>query len=324
MGGTTTLNRSQSWASAPSLKICGRSKFIYMIALGALAALLVGRHELALRFVPTAAAWGLTPPTWPVQVQCFQTQTSSTPAPSQEKAEAEDLPVNITALPEPRRPCLETEESKDLPWLLSLRRWESSIEQPRESITLMTQLSADRLNMLENQCRTWPDKILAAVYIPIFTKEPHKRSKLRLEWESLLNATQEDVLLGIDSFHGFMERTARCALDIELLGHFMDPDEPEPYPINALRNKALLAAKTDMLFLLDVDFMAAADLDLAPPGYRDPAVYDELLGLVSQRVAVVVPAFEITNRQQDLVLGQNYARNMLMGKSTSGCCFRLR
>ena len=44
-------------------------------------------------------------------------------------------------LPEPRRPC-KTED--DLPKLVTVQQWTSSKTWPRESITLMTQLSADR------------------------------------------------------------------------------------------------------------------------------------------------------------------------------------
>jgi len=131
-------------------------------------------------------------------------------------------------------------------------------------------------------------------------------------WASVLNRTEEDIILGVDSFHKFMETTARCSLKIELLGHFMHPDNPEPYPINALRNRALIEAKTDLIFLLDVDFMPNADLGYAPPGYRDPVVYDELLQLASRPAALVMPAFEITHRHQDLVMAQNYARSMLV------------
>lgn len=43
---------------------------------------------------------------------------------------------------------------EDVPRLVSVQTWKSGKARPRESITLMTQLSEDRLSMLENQCRT--------------------------------------------------------------------------------------------------------------------------------------------------------------------------
>ena len=45
---------------------------------------------------------------------------------------------------QPQRPCAETAESAALPLLVPLRRWESARPRPRESITIITQLSADR------------------------------------------------------------------------------------------------------------------------------------------------------------------------------------
>jgi hypothetical protein len=61
-------------------------------------------------------------------------------------------------------------------------------------------------------------------------------------------------------------------LTIELVGQFLDPLDPEEYPINALRNRAIKLAKTEVVFMLDVDFVACAGLGMEAPGYRDPSV----------------------------------------------------
>jgi hypothetical protein len=109
-----------------------------------------------------------------------------------------------------------------------------------------------------------------------------------------------------------MEGTAACALRIELLGQYMNPRYPRAYPINALRNKALGLATSELVFLLDVDFAASPRLGLPEPGYRDPAAYGQMVELAGRRRALVLPAFEITNRRQDLTMAQNFARSLVM------------
>lgn len=211
-------------------------------------------------------------------------------------------------IPEQKEPKPEVEcyFDEDVPQLVSVQIWRSGKTRPRESITLMTQLSDDRLGMLENQCHTWNDPIVAMVYIPLFKKKPSDEAII----PTYPNTTLQDVIRGIDAFHYFMEKTAPCVLTIELVGQFLDPLDPEEYPINALRNRAIKMAKTDIIFMLDVDFVASANLGMEEPGYRDPVVYDQLVELTRQKKALVLPAFEITKRNQDLVMGQNFARNM--------------
>ena len=167
--------------------------------------------------------------------------------------------------------------------------------------------------MLENQCRTWRDPLVAVVYIPLYKRSISDDTII----PTYKNTTLEDVIKGVDSFHQFIDKTASCVLQLELVGQFLDPLDPEEYPINALRNRAIKIAKTELVFMLDVDFVASADLGLDPPGYRDPLVYNQMLDLTAEKKALVLPAFEIIKRKQDLVLGQNFARNMAVsGKST--------
>ena len=111
-----------------------------------------------------------------------------------------------------------------------------------------------------------------------------------------------------------MESTAQCALRIELVGQYINPRDPQQYPINSLRNRALSLATTDLVLMLDVDFVASPMLGLPEPGYRDPAVYNQMVEMTGRKKALVLPAFEITNRKQDLTMAQNYARSMVVGK----------
>ena len=167
--------------------------------------------------------------------------------------------------------------------------------------------------MLENQCRTWKDPLVAVVYVPLYRK-PNDDATIIPTYP---NTTLEDVIRGVDSFFQVMDQTASCLLTLDLVGQFLDPLYPDEYPINALRNRAIKLAKTEIIFMLDVDFVASADLGLSPPGYRDPVVYDQMVELTLQRKALVLPAFEIVKRHQDLLMGQNFARNLaLFGKNT--------
>ena len=167
--------------------------------------------------------------------------------------------------------------------------------------------------MLENQCRTWPDPIIAAVYVPLFRDRDGGPPTVA----TYQNTTMDDIIRGINSFHTFMEGTAQCALRIELVGQYISRRNPQQYPINALRNKALSLANTDLVLMLDVDFVASPQLGLPEPGYRDPAVYNQMVELTNKKKAIVLPAFEITNRKQDLTMAQNFARSMVVaGKET--------
>ena len=164
--------------------------------------------------------------------------------------------------------------------------------------------------MLENQCRTWPDPLIAVVYVPLMRNHSGGRPSI----PTYQNTTLEDVIRGINSFHSFMETTAMCSLRIELVGQYLKPRNPSAYPINALRNRALQLAETDLVLVLDVDFAASPMLGLPEPGYRDPAVYNQMVELTGKKKALVLPAFEITNRKQDLTMAQNFARNMVVGE----------
>ena len=60
---------------------------------------------------------------------------------SKDTAERMLLGTVVPELPESRRPC---RSGRKLPKLVTLQQWISAKQRPRESITLLTQLSADR------------------------------------------------------------------------------------------------------------------------------------------------------------------------------------
>jgi len=72
-------------------------------------------------------------------------------------------------------------------------------------------------------------------------------------------------------------------------------------------------AETELVLMLDVDFVSSPLLGLPEPGYRDVAVYNQMVQLAMQKKAIVLPAFEVTNRRQDLNMAQNFARSIALG-----------
>lgn len=209
------------------------------------------------------------------------------------------------------RACRSPSEKEDteIPTLVSIQRWKSAKERPRESISLVTQLSMDRLPALENQCITWPDHLVAVVYVPMVGNSTGGPPVLPL----YRHTTLEDVIRGIDAIHNFMETTAACAFHIELVGQFVAPGIfPGPYPINSLRNRALSLCPTDLAIPVDADFVATPMLGLPGAGYRDPAVFEQLEAMAADKHVLILPSLELTNKWQDLTLARNVARDMVL------------
>ncbi|XP_004585648.2 xylosyl- and glucuronyltransferase LARGE2 isoform X1 [Ochotona princeps] len=126
-------------------------------------------------------------------------------------------------------------------------------------VTLVAQLSMDRLQMLEALCRHWPGPMSLALY--------------------LTDAEAQQFLR-------FVEASPVLSARQNVAYHVMYREGPL-YPVNQLRNVALAQALTPYVFLSDIDFLPAYSL------------YDYLRASIEQlelgsgrKVALVVPAFE--------------------------------
>ena len=85
---------------------------------------------------------------WSPQIAFIAKKDASstpTPAESEDSQERILLANALPDLPEPRRQCT---SGTDLPKLVTIQHWLSAKQRPRESITLMTQLSADRYDLM--------------------------------------------------------------------------------------------------------------------------------------------------------------------------------
>ncbi|XP_021495014.1 xylosyl- and glucuronyltransferase LARGE2 isoform X1 [Meriones unguiculatus] len=124
-------------------------------------------------------------------------------------------------------------------------------------VTLVAQLSMDRLQMLEALCRHWPGPMSLALY--------------------LTDAEAQQFL-------HFVETSPVLSARKDVAYHVVYREGPL-YPINQLRNVALAQALTPYVFLSDIDFLPAYSL------------YDSLRASIEQlgsrrKAALVVPAFE--------------------------------
>ncbi|KFQ11205.1 Glycosyltransferase-like LARGE2, partial [Leptosomus discolor] len=125
-------------------------------------------------------------------------------------------------------------------------------------VTLVAQLSMDRLQMLEAICKHWAGPISLALYM----SDAEAQQFLRYAQASEVLSTRRNV-----AYHIVYKE-----------GQF--------YPINLLRNVALANTQTPYVFLTDIDFL---------PMY---GLYDYLrnsiqqLELPQRKAALIVPAFE--------------------------------
>ncbi|XP_037060918.1 LARGE xylosyl- and glucuronyltransferase 2 isoform X9 [Peromyscus leucopus] len=127
-------------------------------------------------------------------------------------------------------------------------------------VTLVAQLSMDRLQMLEALCRHWSGPMSLALY--------------------LTDAEAQQFL-------HFVETSPVLSARKDVAYHIVYRDGPL-YPVNQLRNVALAQALTPYVFLSDIDFLPAYSLY----DYLRASIEQLELGSRPRKAALVVPAFE--------------------------------
>ena len=133
---------------------------------------------------------------------------------------------------------------QDKPSCLNATRVWWSPQPPGLAVTLITQLSADRLQQLRAQCAAWMGPLAAAVYLPIISPLI-SGSQLVAEAAQQLQATAHAVQEEYD----YAEEHKRCQLRIMLIHElFHDAHTAKVlYPVNSLRNWARLMANTPLV-----------------------------------------------------------------------------
>jgi Glycosyl-transferase for dystroglycan len=133
--------------------------------------------------------------------------------------------------------------------------------------TVATQLSLNRLWMLEHHCARWTHAISLAVYIGNDTA-------------TTVESIADELLhmgCGVASEHR--------ALHIQTLAGYSE----EEYPVNVLRNMALAAVTTSHVVYVDVDFWESIDL-------YDTLHQHRLVLASNPKLALVMPAFQLSRQ----------------------------
>lgn len=145
-------------------------------------------------------------------------------------------------------------------------------------ITLVTQCSVDRLPMLREQCRTWMGITSVAIYWPLMYFQQNNTESL------------QDAINTVQSFHESMEAEAKCRMDMAVLSEVVNRHDLWAYPYNALRNQALSRATTEVVLLLDADFVVSTGLhEKLSNSHEFGALVEDT---ATHRTAIVLPAFE--------------------------------
>nr|XP_057934289.1 xylosyl- and glucuronyltransferase LARGE2s [Doryrhamphus excisus]XP_057934291.1 xylosyl- and glucuronyltransferase LARGE2s [Doryrhamphus excisus]XP_057934292.1 xylosyl- and glucuronyltransferase LARGE2s [Doryrhamphus excisus]XP_057934293.1 xylosyl- and glucuronyltransferase LARGE2s [Doryrhamphus excisus] len=137
-------------------------------------------------------------------------------------------------------------------------QYEYTLSENDNDVTLVAQLSMDRLQMLEAICKHWEGPISLALYM----SDAEAQQFLRYAQASEVLKKRKNV------------------------GYHVVYKEGQFYPINLLRNVALKNAKTPYVFLTDVDFLPMYGLY----EYLRKSVVQ--LDMAGTNKALVVPAFE--------------------------------
>lgn len=136
--------------------------------------------------------------------------------------------------------------------------------------TLVTQLSDDRLWMMEHHCQRYPHKTSIAVYTN--------------------NTYDETIQRLVDDYHCDLSKLDVSVVDAQTVGSFSD------YPVNYLRNQALSKVKTSHIVYIDVDFWTSNNLyeTLTLPSVT-AALWED------PKLALVIPAFMLFRQCTDYV-----------------------
>lgn len=172
-----------------------------------------------------------------------------------------------------------------LPQLKLEQVWKPSRSGFDTDVTLVTQLSLESLNMLQAQCELWSGPIAAVAYMPLV-----KGRLVSMDDAALNGTTVEESKAKLAAFYDAVSHAGPCRMTLELVSEEVGSAQLSSlYPFNALRNHALLLVKTEVVLLLDVDFVPSEELSRIFSARQE---YQSTLVYLYNNAVIVLPAFE--------------------------------
>ncbi|KAL3159015.1 hypothetical protein ABBQ32_011016 [Trebouxia sp. C0010 RCD-2024] len=194
-----------------------------------------------------------------------------------------------------------------LPQLKLEQLWKPSRSGFDTDVTLVTQLSLESLSMLQNQCELWSGPIAAVAYMPLV-----KGKLVSMDDAALNGTTVEEQKTKLAAFYASVTHAGPCRMTLELVSEEVPSAYLSTlYPFNALRNHALLLVRTEVVLLLDVDFLPAEELSRIFSGRQE---YQSTLVYLYNNAVIVLPAFETL---QGAAEGQSLALQLAKGDKDS-------
>ena len=144
--------------------------------------------------------------------------------------------------------------------------FEENFEEKNDDVTLVAQLSMDRLHMVESLCSQWKGPISLSLYLS------------DAEADQLVRFVQNSAVLS----------------KRKTISYHVVYKESDFYPINYLRNVALKFVNTSYVFLSDIDFLPSADSYAL---LKKASTH--LLDSEDSKRALIVPAFETQRYRLD-------------------------
>jgi hypothetical protein len=139
-------------------------------------------------------------------------------------------------------------------------------------VTIASSLTSARLEQLEAQCRMWRGPLSAVVYAPVRALEQEEREAAASSprpaepLSALLSASARRELDATTQLVATLHARAEshpewCALDVAVVFEVVGDDlTAAVLPVNAMRNLALLQARTPLVAMLDVDLLPSSSL----------------------------------------------------------------
>ncbi|XP_020622312.1 LARGE xylosyl- and glucuronyltransferase 2-like [Orbicella faveolata] len=139
-----------------------------------------------------------------------------------------------------------------------------------DAVTLVTQLTFNRINMLKRNLRFWTGPLSIVVYV-------------HLEDANDIDFKKREVQMRLPS--PIFSKFSTVSVMV-IYGKKIGPQ----YPINRLRNIAVKNVKTQYIFMIDVDFVPSPELETI--ARNQILKYNETRNGTNNKVAFVVPAFD--------------------------------